>query len=179
MPDDSDLIRAINTGDTHAFRVLFREYYPRILGYALKRCRNTADAETVAQETMLAVWKGAASYDERSAVGTWIFGIARNKVGDLLRKNGKEITTSPDMLTVPSGGGLTGAVQRQRIEWALDQLSPEHREVVLMTFYEDLSYRDIASILGIPEGTVKSRMYHARKNLRRILEEVDGDDPDR
>lgn len=176
MPEDRDLVSAVSRGDPHAFRALFREYYPRILGYALKRCPNRADAETVAQETMMAVWKGATSYAERSSVATWIFGIARNKVADLLRDREKEIATPPDLLTVPSDGGVPGALERQRVEWALEQLTVEHREVVLLTLYDGLSYHDIARMLGIPEGTVKSRMYYARRKLRSILEEVDDDD---
>ena len=179
MPEDRDLVSAVSRGDPHAFRALFREYYPRILGYALKRCPNPADAETVAQETMFAVWKGSASYGERSSVATWIFGIARNKVVDVLRKQGREIPTPPEMLTLASDGGLAGSLERERVEWALEQLTVEHREVVLLTFHHGLSYNDIAHTLDIPEGTVKSRMYYARKKLRSILEEVDdGDDSD-
>lgn len=176
MSEDGDLIHAVSSGDPRAFRTLFREYYPRILGYALKRCPNPADAETAAQETMLAVYRGASSYGGSSAVGTWIFGIARNKVADLLRARGREVATPPEMMTVPCDGGLPGALERDRVEWALEKLTPEHREVVVLTFYEGLSYRDIAGMLDIPEGTVKSRMYYARKKLRSILEEVDGDD---
>jgi len=150
-----------------AFRTLYERYSERTLRYVFTLLRNRHLAEEVVQDTMVAVWKSAAKFAGRSKVSTWIFGIARNKALDLLRKEkrGERIPDTPLVSPDPSAG-----IQReQRVKAALETLSEDHREVVFLTFYEQLSYAEISGLLGVPEGTVKSRMFHAKRKLAEAL----------
>jgi RNA polymerase sigma-70 factor (ECF subfamily) len=113
------------------------------------------------------VWKGADRFSGRSKVSTWIFGIARNKALDLLRRE-KRGARVPELKLV-SPDPAPGIERDENVRTALETLSTDHREVVFLTFYEGLSYGEIAQLLDIPEGTVKSRMFHAKKRLAEVL----------
>ncbi len=167
MVSDRELIADVANGDEAAFGQLFDRFADRVCRYAYTILRGSHLAEEVAQETMIAVWKGASKFAGRSKVSTWIFGIARNQAYSLVRK---EIRTErvPDVSLVQPDPAPT--IHRQeRVARALERLSDDHREVVFLTFYEGLSYGEIASILDIPTGTVKSRMFHAKKQLGEVL----------
>jgi len=167
VASDRELIADVANGDEAAFRQLYDRFADRVYRYAYTILRGEHLAEEVAQETMIAVWKGASKFAGRSKVSTWIFGIARNQAYSLVRK---EIRTErvPDVSLVQPDPA-PGIHRQQRVARALEQLSDDHREVVFLTFYEGLSYGEIASILDIPRGTVKSRMFHAKKQLGEVL----------
>ncbi len=167
MASDRELIAGVANGDEAAFRQLYGRFADRVYRYAYTILRGKHLAEEVAQETMIAVWKGASKFAGRSKVSTWIFGIARNQAYSLVRK---EIRTErvPDVSLVQPDPA-PGIHRQERVARALERLSDDHREVVFLTFYEGLSYGEIASILDIPRGTVKSRMFHAKKQLGEVL----------
>lgn len=167
MASDRELIADVANGDEAAFRQLYDRFADRVYRYAYTVLRGKHLAEEVAQETMIAVWKGASKFAGRSKVSTWIFGIARNQAYSLVRK---EIRTErvPDVSLVQPDPA-PGIHRQERVARALEQLSDDHREVVFLTFYEGLSYGEIASILDIPRGTVKSRMFHAKRQLGEVL----------
>lgn len=167
MASDRELIADVASGSEEAFGQLFDLFADRVFRYAYTILRAKHLAEEVAQETMIAVWKGASKFADRSKVSTWIFGIARNQAYSLVRK---EIRTKrvPDVSLVQPDPA-PDIHRQERVARALEKLSDDHREVVFLTFYEGLSYREIASILDVPTGTVKSRMFHARKQLGEAL----------
>jgi len=167
VASDRELIADVARGDEQAFGRLYDRFADRVYRYAYTILRAKHLAEDVVQETMVAVWKGASKYAGRSRVSTWIFGIARNQAYSLIRREirGERI---PDVSLV-SPDPAPGVHQQERVARALERLSHDHREVVFLTFYEGLSYGEIASILGIPTGTVKSRMFHAKKQLGEAL----------
>jgi RNA polymerase sigma-70 factor, ECF subfamily len=176
MHDESEWIRQIAQGDERAFERLFRCYAPRIFRFAMSYLNDPALAEEVVQETMIAVWKNAKDYKEQSQLSTWILGIARNKALDRARARQREPELLREIDRRASGRVTPEQIARrdsqaERVRSALEKLSPEHREVIMLAFYNELSYSEIAQILNCPEGTVKSRVYYAKEQLKRILSE--------
>lgn len=167
MAEDRELLSRVAEGDEAAFRRLYERYATRVFRYALTILRDRHLAEEVVQESMVAVWNGARTFRGTSQVSTWIFGIARNQAHALLRREARGARTPNEPLVLPDPAG---EVEREdRVRLAVDRLPPEQREVVFLAFYEGLSYREIAQMLGVPEGTVKSRMYYAKRNLAEVL----------
>lgn len=167
MVESRDLLARVARNDERAFSRLYERFADRVFRYALTLLRNRHLAEEVVQETMIAVWKSAGSFRGRSRVSTWIFGIARNQAHTLLRREVAGKRRFDEKVWIPDP-----AVEVEREELvraAMNLLPKEQREVVFLTFYEGLSYREIARILAIPEGTVKSRMYHAKQKLAEAL----------
>jgi len=170
---DRELLEAMAEGDAQAFADLYRGYYLRLWRYAVARLGDRDEAATVVQETLLAVWRRPRSHTGEGSVAGWIFGIARHKIGDALRARRRRPPPVADDgparpgTVVPDPAPVV--VQRADLQEALGRLSPEQREVVFLTFYAGLSYGEIAAMTGIPPGTVKSRMYHARRYLRQSL----------
>ena len=115
----------------------------------------------------MAVWKGAKRFKKQSKVTTWILGIAKNQAYNLLRREarGERTPETEDRVSDPAGE----AALTVQMEHALDALPEAQREALHLVFYENLSVKETAELLGIPEGTVKSRMYHARQNLAKEL----------
>ena len=167
MASDRELVSRVAQGDGEAFRTLYDRFADRVLRYAFTILRNRHLAEEVTQETMVAVWKGAGRFAGRSKVSTWLFGIARNRSYDLVRKEerGKRLPDTPMISPDPAKGILL----QQKVVEAMETLPNDQREVVFLTFYEGLSYAEIARILDIPQGTVKSRMFHAKRKMAEAL----------
>jgi RNA polymerase sigma-70 factor (ECF subfamily) len=164
---DRALIARTANGDESAFRLLYERLAERVFRYAFSLLHNRHLAEEVAQETMVVVWRQAAKFEGRSKVSTWVFGIARFRALDLLRKEQRGARVPETTLVEPDPAPAVH--DRERALGAIKTLPEEQREVVFLTFYEGLSYSEIASMLGIPEGTVKSRMYYARRALAEAL----------
>ena len=167
MLSDQTLVKRVAAEDEDAYRSLYDRYADRVFRYAITLLRNQHLAEEAAQETMVAVWKSAGRFEGRSKVSTWIFGIARNKAFDLARRE-KRGDRVPDVSMV-SPDPAPGLLQEQVVTGALNTLPEAQREVVFLTFYEGLSYGEISRLLDVPEGTVKSRMFHAKRKLVEAL----------
>ena len=123
---------------------------------------------------MLEVWRNAGRFEGRSSVTTWVFGIAHHKVGDRLRKKGKHQWEELESAeSVESDQDLEEILNQtqvgEHIRWCMEKLSGEQRQVVHLAFFEDMSYREVGTIMGSPEGTIKARMFHAKKALKRCL----------
>ena len=167
MAHERDLLARVARRDESSFQQLYEEFAKRVFRYALTLLQDQHLAEEVVQETMITVWSKASTYSGGSRVSTWIFGIARHKAYDILRseKKGARTTGGPIIIDDPAP-----AVEREeRVLAAINDLPPDQREIVFLTFYENLPYKTIANLLEIPEGTVKSRMYHAKKKLAEAL----------
>lgn len=164
--EDAQLLAQVAHGDARAFQEFYARFAVRVFRYALTLVRDRHLAEEVVQETMVAVWKGAGSFRGRSQVSTWVFGIARNHALKLLHRL-PAIVEEPE--EEETAGEMESLDRAERVQRAVAKLPGPEREVVVLAFYQGLSYREIAEILGIPEGTVKSRMFHAKRRLRELL----------
>lgn len=175
----ADLLQRIaQRGDAEAFSSLFQAYAPRVKSYMLRHGADAATAEELAQETLLAVWRKAGLYSgDKGSAATWIFTIARNLRIDRLRREtpwqelpvGYQDEASCEPL--PDEAASAGE-ERARLERALALLPAEQHEVVALAFLEGLSHSEIAGRLGIPMGTVKSRMRLAYQKLRQAVEDL-------
>jgi RNA polymerase sigma-70 factor (ECF subfamily) len=167
-------LRQTARGDRTAFEQLYRAYHKRIFGYLFRTLSNAEAAEELASDVMLEMWKSAGTFRGESQVSTWLFGIARFKALSHLRRpradsvdadEADEIADAKDL----QDEALVKDSMKTGIKNALARLSPDHREVMELTFFQDLSYPEIAKVLNCPVNTVKTRMFHARKKLRELL----------
>ncbi len=178
VPDaDIELVARVATGDKQAFETLFTDYGERVFRYAHRLIHDVPRAEEVTNDVMIEVWKNAAKFEGRSKVSTWILGITRHLALNAVR--GKKLDTvdvdlAPEIVD-PSESAEQGALGderedlKQKLRAALAELSADHRDVIELTFFHGCSYQEIAAIVDCPENTVKTRMYHARKQLQGIL----------
>ncbi len=169
------LIQRIAEGSREAFEQLYRAWQTRLFRYLLRMVGDSGAAEELTNDTMVAAWKAAPSFKGQSKVSTWLFAIARNKALNSLRRRQPETVEVEQAIAVAaSSGGQEQSVSRDRLhntmKDALQQLSPDHREVIELTFYQELSYQEIAEIMQCPVNTVKTRMFYAKKKLQEILE---------
>lgn len=176
--DDTALLLAIATRrDRQAFCVLFTRFAPRLKSWFIRDGTPTDRAEDLAQETMLAVWRRADSFDPaRAGVATWIFTIARNQRIDAFRRLTRPEPDADDPSMAPpepvSPEAAFGVAEDEsRIRAALGTLPAEQAEVVRLAFFEDRPHAEIERALGIPLGTVKSRLRLAMGRLRARLAE--------
>jgi RNA polymerase sigma-70 factor (ECF subfamily) len=159
-------------------RALYEQLGGPLHGYALKLTGDPGRAEEVVQETLVRAWRRADLLDtDPAALRAWMFTVARNLVTDQWRAaRARPRTVSDDAAldatVAPGDDALDQAVQRWTVAAALDRLSPEHRSVLVETYYEGRSVAEAAARLGIPQGTVKSRTYYALRALRLALEEL-------
>ncbi|MDF1530127.1 MAG: sigma-70 family RNA polymerase sigma factor [Sedimenticola sp.] len=169
------LLKRITDGDEQALHALYESYEPRIYRFALKRLGNSFDAADVLNDVLLQVWRSADRFQGRSKVSTWILGIAHHKVIDRLRQRGRADfeELDPQMANedeVSVVRALSAAQELEQLVFCMDRLKDGHRQVIHLAFVESLSYPDIAAILECPEGTVKTRMFHARKQIQACLQ---------
>ncbi|MEV4293345.1 RNA polymerase sigma factor [Microbispora rosea] len=171
---DLELLRQITRGDEHAFEQLYARHSRALLAYAEGLLGERGPAEEALQETFIAVWRGTGAFEERSKVRTWLFGICRRQA--LKRMRGHLPVSRPldDALDVPSPEPGPQAVALARadaaaVAAALRTLAPLHREVLDLAFAAEMSHVEIAEVLGVPTGTVKSRLFNARAALARAL----------
>lgn len=173
-PADSSLLAAVAQGDAQAFERLYRRYHKPLAGFLFKLTGRAGLVEELIDDVMIVVWRKAHTFAGRSRASTWIMGVAYRTALKAIRKFGRMPTTveiQPDMAIDDVGpeSGLVESERRDRVHRALDQLSPQHRAVVELTYFLGHTYAEIAEIVGCPENTVKTRMFHARKRLRGLL----------
>lgn len=178
--DHGALIEAIaRSGDRAAFSRLFSLFAPRVKSYLIGLGTPAAAAEELAQETLLAVWRKASFYDRRRAgASTWIFTIARNLRIDAARRERSAlayqlaVAEEPPEEVAPPEAIVSADERDSRVREALKSLSPEQVTVVRLSFFQEKPHSEIARDLGIPLGTVKSRVRLAMSRLRERLEEL-------
>lgn len=159
-------------------RTLYEQLGGPLHGYALKLTGDPGRAEEIVQETLVRAWRRADLLDtDPAALRAWMFTVARNLVTDQWRAaRARPRTVSDDAAldstVAPGDDALDQAVQRWTVAAALHRLSPDHRAVLIETYYEGRSVAEAAARLGIPQGTVKSRTYYALRALRLALEEL-------
>jgi RNA polymerase sigma-70 factor (ECF subfamily) len=169
-PADELLIGRIARGDRLAMQVLFARHHVRIYRFVLRLMRDEMAAEDVISEVFLDVWRQASRFEGRSAVSTWLIAIARFKALSMLRKRREEGLDDEmaESIEEPSDDPAL-AVEKldkgEKLRKCLAALSREHREVIDLVYYHEKSVEEVAQIIGIPENTVKTRMFYARKKL--------------
>lgn len=179
----SDMLLAVaREGDRQAFAVLFRHFAPRVKAYLMRGGSAEGLAEELAQETMVSVWRKAAMFDPRQAgVSTWIFTIARNLRVDHFRRQGGALFVDgedDDGAEVPDTAlalddQLRAGRREKGVREAIARLPAEQAQVLHLSFYEEQPHARIAHDLGIPLGTVKSRVRLAVNHLRRLLDALE------
>jgi RNA polymerase sigma-70 factor (ECF subfamily) len=166
------LLAVAHREDKAAFRELFAHFAPRLKSYLLRLGSSAAVAEDVVQETMLTVWRKAPLFDPaRAGVSTWVFTIARNQRIDLARREKRPEFDRNDPAFVPDapeqpGAALDRTQTDARLRQAMTRLPREQREIVELSFFSDKPHVTIAQELGLPLGTVKSRLRLAMGRLR-------------
>jgi RNA polymerase sigma-70 factor (ECF subfamily) len=174
---DSDLLVAIARQDREAFAALFERYAVRVKAFMMRSGASAHDADEIAQEVMVSVWRRAATFDPaRAAASTWIYAIARNRRIDTIRRSNRPAPDPEDPLfqADPAPDGMTLVSQAEReamVRESLATLQQEQRLVLVLSFYDGLSHGEIAERLGLPLGTVKSRIRLAFRHLRGALGE--------
>ncbi len=172
------LVRVAATKDRAAFAVLFDHFAPRVKSFMMRKGSNSEQAEDLVQETMIAVWSKAAMFStEKGSVSTWIFTIARNLRIDKLRRERAQLYTDLEDFDAPdlSAGAeetLGRSQEDNHVTLALAQIPVEQRDLLILSFVEDVPQSEIATRLGIPLGTVKSRMRLGYQRLRKLLESM-------
>lgn len=174
-----ELIRRVaELRDKKALTRLFELFAPRIKSMMLRLGADAAQAEDLTQEALLAVWRKAHLYSPaKGAASTWIFTIARNLRIDLVRRQSNKPWVDLDTVEMPSDAPIaTQTVETaqviDRVSRALERLPEEQRKVVELSFVQDLAHSEIAERIGIPLGTVKSRLRLAYERLRPLLEDL-------
>ena len=167
------LLARIESGDIAAFEQLHHIYHPRLQRFLWTLTRRPALAEEVLDDTLMVVWNRPDSFHGASKFSTWLFAIAYRKAMRGLKKQ-DEAVEDPDadrrISTGPAPDDTSNRARSRKLLFeAIAELSPAHRAVVDLTYFQGLGYRDIATILECPVDTVKTRMFHARRHLRKKL----------
>ena len=172
------LLEGIKRGQRAEFDALYRVYHPRLWRFLSHLMRQPEAIEEVLNDTLMVVWQRADSFDGRSKLSTWIFGIAYRKGLKALSR--QDLPVDGDSVEEPSDPGpgpeqRLGLEQlRGRLRGAMAELSPEHRAVVELCYFHDMAYAEIADVVGCPPETVKTRMFYARRRLRLLLDDLAG-----
>jgi RNA polymerase sigma-70 factor (ECF subfamily) len=178
-PTDIELLRRVGHGDESAFHELVDRYADYLFGVAFSLTGSAADAEDAVQESFAGAFKGLAGFREQASVKTWLLRILVRQCARGHRRRGRDVVVrigdasqalleGDDGFAVPSAEGQVDA--RVDAMEMLQTLSPEHRQVIVLREIEGMSYEEMARTLGIPRGTVESRLHRARQELRQRFE---------
>lgn len=170
---DADLLVRVGDHDRAAFEVVYQRYVRSIFGLALRRLRDRGAAEDAVQEVFAAVWRSASSYrPERGPAAAWLYAVARNAIVDRFRASGDTVAEVPELTSGEPGPPeqAESAEVSWRVHRALEELSRREREVIELAYWSGLSQSEVASYLGIPLGTVKTRTRSALAHLSELLE---------
>ena len=172
--DEHKLLKAVARRDRQAFANLYRVYQPRLYGYLRRFAANAVVVEEIVDDVMFVVWTDAKKFRGKSAVSSWIFGIAYRKALTALRREGRyEAPLQRDVETADPRA--VSRADLELIQAGLAGLSPDHRQVVELTYFCGYSYQEIAEIADCPVNTVKTRMFHARRRLKVLLPRLAGE----
>lgn len=173
VAEDRELVQRVADGDRAAMQELYKRHHDNLFAFLRGRGADPELASDTVHDAMLDVWRTASRYSGQASVKTWIFTIARNKLVDRFRKGSKlsfvdevpdSIDTDPDPEAV-----AVAADDAARLRTCLGKLKDEHRTAIRLAFYEDLPYEEIAEIEQVPKGTIKTRIFHAKKLLMNCL----------
>jgi len=170
---DLRLIALVGEGDGEAFHELYRKYQSRLARFLSNLVRHPHLVEEVLDDTMMVVWERGGSFKGESKLSTWIFAIAYRKAMRAALRHDEPVEDKEAEVRASGEASPEDEYGSSKVHGllreAMAELSPEHRAVVDLTYFHELGYREIAEILGCPVDTVKTRMFYARRHLRRCL----------
>jgi len=170
--DDPQLVHDCQEGDERAFEVLVRRYEGPVFNAVLRLVRRHEDAKDLTQTVFLKVYQQLNTYDPRFKFYSWLYRIAINESLNHLKRAGRYEPLEGDRASgaLDPEGALAGVELGRHVQVALMHVKADHRVVLVLRHFLDCSYEDIASTLGVPEKTVKSRLYSARQELKDLLQ---------
>ena len=173
---DETLLENIAKGGRTAMHVLYSRHNVRVYRFVLRMVRDTTMAEDLVSQVFLDVWRTAKQFEGRSQVSTWLLSIARFKALTALRQRRHEDIDQEDVLEIADESdtpeaSLDRSTTSAILRACVAKLSPAHREIINLVYYHEKSVEEVAAIVGIPEATVKTRMFYARKKLSELLKE--------
>lgn len=163
---------AIAAGDERALATLVERFAPRIHGFLVRQTGSRDDADDLLQDTWVRVARGAPGFDARRRARPWIYGIAANLARDLQRRRVVRRLAAARDAAEPASPPTFRPLERLDLRAHIERLGERHREVLALRFQDDLDEAEIAEALGIPRGTVKSRLHGALRELRKIWEDA-------
>jgi RNA polymerase sigma-70 factor (ECF subfamily) len=171
---DAALIESIAEGNKRALQVLLARHNQRVYRFVWRLTQDASAAEDIASEVFFEVWRSADRFQSKSTVSTWLLAIARNKAIAMLRRRKHEELDDDEAAAIadPSSdpeGALDKKNHSALLQRSLTELSPVHRQVIDLVYYHEKSIAEVAEIVDAPQNTVKTRMFHARKQLARLL----------
>jgi RNA polymerase sigma-70 factor, ECF subfamily len=171
---DEALVLSIATGDKQALQVLYGRHNVRVYRFVLRFLNDEAAAEDLVSEVFLDVWRQANRFEARSQVATWLLAIARNKALSALRRRSTEELDEEvaEFIEDPADNPEVAMQKKQRnsiLADCLTQLSAAHREIIDLVYYHEKSIDEVAEIIGVPQNTVKTRMFYARKRIAELM----------
>lgn len=174
MVQDKDLLGRIAGGDKSAMKALYERHSGPLFQFLRTRIGGDAfEAADVMQEAFIEVWRSAGRYEGRSSVKTWLFGIARNKAIDRIRKLSRTSVQEPDEAVADDAPNpeevITAASDAVQLRNCIDKLGGPHKSAIRLAFFDDLSYPEVAEVEGVPVGTIKTRIHKAKQLLMQCL----------
>ncbi|MEM8850291.1 MAG: sigma-70 family RNA polymerase sigma factor [Pseudomonadota bacterium] len=171
--DDRSLLARVAQGDMSAMRLLYERHAEAAHRFVQTRLRDHFEVADVVHNTMLDVWRSAGRFQGQSSARSWILSIARNKAVDHIRKASRTDLSEPDDALPddsPDAEAVIAAAQEaDRVRACIAKLGEAMRTAIHLAFFEDLTYAEIAQVENVPEGTIKTRIFHAKKLLMRCL----------
>jgi RNA polymerase sigma-70 factor, ECF subfamily len=185
---DLELVKQCQAGNTRAFDSLVTKYRNRIYSMAYHIIQNETEAWDISQEAFIKAWRAMGAFKSDASFYTWLYRITHNVCYDWMRKkkfesdgefddSEKEHRVAAGAEAVPRGAprpdqAMKNAELKVKIDWAISQLSPDHRQIILLKEMDGLSYQEIADVMKCSLGTVMSRLFYARKKLQELLKET-------
>ncbi|MAC80463.1 MAG: RNA polymerase [Rhodobacteraceae bacterium] len=170
---DVELLDCIAAGDRTAMHVLYQRHHDSLYAFIRQRSGNETTAQDITHDTMLEVWRRADRFAGKSAVRTWIFSIARNKMVDGMRKSSylSYVDAVPDIADdAPDACTVIAAAQDgERVRACIARLKPAQAVAIRLAFFEGMTYEQISEVEDVPVGTVKTRIFHAKQALMHCL----------
>ncbi len=168
--DEAELLQAVAGGDERAIEALYDAFADRLYGFGLRLLGEAGLAEELVQETFVRIWRDARRFDtSRGGAKTFIYTVARRLAIDIYRRpSSRRLELAPEE---PVPGHAEGVVNTVVVTQALTSISPDHREVLELLHFQQLTQTEAAAVLDIPLGTVKTRAYHAVRAMRKALED--------
>jgi RNA polymerase sigma-70 factor, ECF subfamily len=177
--DDSDeaVVARVAHSDRHALRLLFGRHRQRVYRFAFRLVGNAATAEDIVSEVFLELWRGAASFEQRAQLSTWLLAITRNKALSALRVRVDQPLDDAMAEAVPDPAitaedSLQASERSALVRRCLERLSPAQREIIDLVYYHEKSVDEVAAIVGVPAATVKTRMFYARRRLAELVQDA-------
>lgn len=175
--DDNALLSRIAAGEQTAIQALFARHHLRIFRFIVRKTGNEATAEELTNEVFLEIWRHAGKFEGRSKASTWMLSIAHNRSVSFLRRRSEAQLDEGVAEAIADDADTPEVTSSKRgkadqIRACMASLSDDHREIIDLVYYHEKSIAEVAEVLDIPQGTVKTRMFHARKNLGELLREA-------